>query len=141
MKMNNTDIQQGDFGALALAFLGDSVIESKVREVLVRSSREDTGALTETAHKYTCAVSQSERTEKLLLALKEEEESVFLRARNHKSKHPHSSTAAQYKRSTGFEAVFGWLKLKNDEDRIKELFEIVYDDLISDCEDKKRDNL
>ena len=127
---DNSIIKQGEFSAIALAFLGDSIIESKVRERLVQSSNENTGSLTEIAHKYTCAVSQSDRVEKILPHLTEEEERVFYRARNHKSKHPHSSSAMQYKRSTGFEAIFGWLKIKKDESRIDELFKIAYDDLI-----------
>ena len=129
------EIKQGDFGALALAFLGDSVIETKTRERLVLSKHEDTGILTEIAHNYTCANSQSERLEKILPYLNEEENDVYLRARNHKSKHPHSTSASQYKRSTGFEAIFGWLKVKNDEKRIDELFSIAYDELCKENQD------
>ena len=123
------EIKQGDFGAIALAFLGDSVIETKVREILVLTHDENTGILTEIAHSYTCANSQSDRLNKILPILTEEENEVFLRARNHKSKHPHSTSAVRYKMATGFEAIFGWLKLKGDEKRIDELFRLAFDDL------------
>ena len=119
-----------EYGSLSLAFLGDSVLETMIRERLVNSGINDTGVLTETAHSFSKAQTQSDRLENILQILTEEENEIFLRARNHKMKlHPHSATAVQYRRATGLEAVFGWLYLKKDTDRINQLFNLVYPDI------------
>lgn len=119
-----------DYGPIALAYLGDSVLETKIREQLVLTGMHDTGDLTELSHKLSCANSQSERLEKIINILTEEEHNIFLHARNHKSKiHPKSTSAVNYKRSTGFEAIFGFLYLKKDMERLNVLFKSAYDDI------------
>lgn len=119
-----------EYGALSLAFLGDSVLETMLREKLVNSGISDTGVLTETAQQFSKAQSQSNRLENIINLLSQDENEIYLRARNHKMKmHPHSASAIQYRRATGLEAVFGWLYLKKDFERIKQLFDLIYSDL------------
>ena len=120
-----------DYGPLALAFVGDSVLETLIRKQLVLTGTHDTGTLTEISHTLSCANSQSERYENIKDYLNEVEQEVFLNARNHKSKaHPKSASAVDYKRSTGFEAIFGYLYLKQDTDRLNELFNLAYKDIL-----------
>lgn len=119
-----------EYGALSLAFLGDSVLETMLREKLVNSGISDTGVLTETAQQFSKAQSQSNRLENIINLLSQDENEIYLRARNHKMKmHPHSASAIQYRRATGLEAVFGWLYLKKDFERINQLFDLIYSDL------------
>jgi len=126
IKMNDSS----KYGSLALAYLGDAVLETLIRERLVLSGVSNTGKLTETARGYVRAGAQSNRVEKLLSVMDEEEEAVYKRARNAKNEsHPKSSTAQEYHRATGFEAVFGWLYLAKKTDRLNELFNLCYPEL------------
>jgi ribonuclease-3 family protein len=54
---------------------------------------------------------------------------AILRIRSSTSKTPKSATALEYRRATGFEALFGYLYLSGNIDRIDELFEIAYSDV------------
>ncbi len=116
-----------DFVSAAnLAYLGDCVYELYVREYLVKKScsRPSVESL-----KYVTAHVQSGVVEKILPLLTEEEEAEFKRGRNiGHSNIPKSSTAAEYRRATGLEALFGWLYLKGKHDRLRRLFDAAFAD-------------
>jgi ribonuclease-3 family protein len=62
--------------------------------------------------------------------LTEEEAQIFRRGKN--SSHlnaPKSASLLEYKIATGFEAIFGYLKLSNNEKRILELFSYAYPEI------------
>ena len=108
-----------------LAFLGDSVVEVLVREHIVRHPSEKAPA--PRALEYVTAVRQSDAVERLLPLLTEEESDVFRRGRNGvHGQVPKSASAAQYRRATGMECVFGWLWLRGEYDRARELFAAAY---------------
>ena len=68
------------------------------------------------------ASAQPDLIEAILPLLTEEEEEVYKRGRNAKSHTmPKNATVADYRRATGFEALIGYLYLKDDMDRIMEL--------------------
>ena len=108
-----------------LAFLGDSVIEVLVREHIVRHPTSESPA--PRALEYVTAVRQSEAVERLLPLLTEEETDVFRRGRNcvH-GQVPKSASPAEYRRATGMECVFGFLWLRGERERARELFAAVY---------------
>ena len=108
-----------------LAFLGDSVLEVLVREHIVRHPTADAPA--PRALEYVTAVRQSEAVERLLPILTEEESDAFRRGRNcvH-GQVPKSARAAEYRRATGMECVFGLLWLRGDLPRARELFAAAY---------------
>ena len=110
-----------------LAYIGDAVIELLVRRRIVTEGGASRH-LSDEAVKYVSAVSQSDALENILDILTEEETDIYKRARNnyHTSNVPKSASATQYRRSTGFEAVFGYLYMKGDGARLKELFDIAY---------------
>lgn len=111
----------------ALAYLGDSVIETLVRKALVLSGVKSPSVA---SLKYVTAPNQSDALERILPELDEDEISVFKRGRNGvHSGIPKRSTAAQYRRATGFEALFGYLYLAERFDRITQLFYLAYPDL------------
>ena len=62
---------------------------------------------------------QARRAERILPTLTEEEQEVFRRGRNAHT----SRTGSEYHRATGLEALFGWLYLKGEQNRLRELFE------------------
>ncbi|MBO5212135.1 MAG: ribonuclease III [Clostridia bacterium] len=123
------DISQ--IGSCALAYLGDAVIETLVREHLVLKGYEKSGKLNDEARKFVTAVNQNSAYLKIQHLLTELEADIFRRARN--SSHlniPRSASASEYKTATGFEAIFGYLKLQKNEERINELFSLAYEDIL-----------
>ena len=108
---------------VVLAFVGDAVYTLLVRERLALASGEKTGALNKRASELVSAHGQSERVEKILPLLTEAETEIYHRGRN--AKKPTKSKNAsvgEYVRSTGFEAVIGYLYLTGQNKRIEELF-------------------
>lgn len=114
-----------EIGGEHLAYLGDAVLETEVRKRLVLTGKRKP---TLEALKYVTAPAQSTAYENIEEMLSEEERVIFGRAYNciHHSSVPKRSTVYEYRRATGFEAVFGYLYLKGDNDRITELFEAAY---------------
>lgn len=110
------------YPAAHLAYLGDCVYELLVREYLVKKgcSKPSVSSL-----EYVTAGAQSSALEKLLPVLTEEESDAYRRGRNcvHGGV-PKHSTVSEYRRATGFEALFGYLYIKGETERIRELFEL-----------------
>lgn len=112
---------------LALAFMGDGVYSMLVREYLITKGNSTVKRLHKLSVDWVrCEFQASVSKEKLLPILTEEENDVFHRGRNAKVGHvPKNSSVADYHAATAFECLFGYLYLKNDIDRIKELFMII----------------
>ena len=107
----------------ALAYLGDCVFECCVREYLVGKGLGTSAALNREALEFVRASAQAEAMKRILPILTEEEESVFKRGRNlGHTKTPKSATVGEYRTATGMEALFGYLHLKGQKERIRELF-------------------
>ena len=107
---------------VTLAFVGDAVYSLYVREKLVLSTDYSTGTLQKLTSGEVSAHGQSELLEKLIPLFTEEESEIFRRGRN--AKKPTKSknaSVAEYNRSTGLEAVLGFLYLTGRYDRISEL--------------------
>ena len=108
---------------IVLAFVGDAVYTLCVRTRLALSSGEKTGALNRRASERVSAHGQSEALARILPMLTEEEAEIYRRGRN--AKKPTKSknaTVAEYVRSTGFEALLGYLYLTGQTERIRQLF-------------------
>ena len=112
---------------LTLAYLGDAVLEVQTRKRLLSLGITDLKTLNKSALSYVRAVDQSAAMDRLLPHLSEDEEAIFKRGRNsHGVSAPKSATVVQYRRATGMEALFGWLYLKGENERIEALFEIAF---------------
>ena len=111
----------------ALAYLGDSVLEIRVREKLVRDGISGSGNLNRASLTYVKASEQADAMHRIIPLLDEEEALVYKRGRNMSGGNvPKSATMSQYRAATGMEVLFGWLKLSGAEERIAELFRIGY---------------
>ena len=114
------------YGALALAYMGDCVYEIKIREFLMRQANMPVNMLHRKAKGYVSAAAQSGFADRILPLLNEEEEAIFHRGRNAK---PHTTpknmSLSDYKKATGLEALFGYLYLSGKPARIDELMEII----------------
>jgi ribonuclease-3 family protein len=107
---------------VTLAFLGDAVYSTKVRTKLVLSGKGKPADLQKTAGKIVSAQGQSAFLREIENRLTEEELEVFKRGRNaKKGTKAKSASVADYNRSTGFEAVVGFLFLTGRNERIDEL--------------------
>ena len=117
-----------EVSAEALAYLGDCVIELKVREMLVNRGIGSSGGLNRESLTYVKATAQAKAMHKILPLLTEEETAAYKRGRNMSSGNvPKSATMSEYRSATGMEALFGYLHLKGDRDRIEELFGKAYE--------------
>ncbi|MDR0947143.1 MAG: ribonuclease III [Ruminococcus sp.] len=114
------------YSPASLAFLGDAVYEEMVRERLVRFANRPARVLHNMAVTQVRASFQANALQKITPLLNDEELDIIRRGRNSKDlKIPKSSTRAEYHAATAFETLFGWLKLTEQNERIKEIFEIV----------------
>lgn len=108
---------------LQLAYIGDSVYELLVRTYLVTK-----GISVKNLHKattnYVKAKAQAKFVHELEEKLTEKEKLIIKKGRNAKSNtSPKNTDIIDYKYATGFECLFGYLYLMNQDERIKELFE------------------
>ena len=103
-----------------------------VREFLVKKGNAPVGGLNEKAKLFIKATSQSRAVDALLPHLTEAETNIYKRGRNAKNKAPKSAGAADYRRSTGLECLFGYLYLKGEHERLRRLFILAYADVLSE---------
>ncbi len=126
LRFVDKEVNPKQLSPLNLAFIGDCVYEMLVRETLVLDANRPVNDLHRESVKYVSAKAQTLAFEKIKDMLTEEEMSVFKRGRNAKVGHsPKSSTEGEYHCATGVEALFGYLYLKEETDRIKELFSAI----------------
>ncbi|WP_430789315.1 Mini-ribonuclease 3 [Virgibacillus flavescens] len=110
--------------SLALAYMGDAVYETSVREHLIRSGQVKPNSL----HKKAIAFVSAKGQAKIILSwledelLSEEEERIVARGRNAKSGSiPKNTNVITYRYSTAFEALIGYHYLQKNEERLDEL--------------------
>lgn len=108
---------------LGLAYLGDAVYEVMVRAWLCLHGRLTPGRLHRAALEYVAAPRQAAMAQQLLPLLTEGELRAYKRGRNaNPHAHPKGATRQEYQIATGLEALFGWLYLQGETDRLNELF-------------------
>lgn len=111
----------------ALAYLGDSVLEIRVRELLVKKGISGSGRLNSASLSYVKASEQAAAMHRIAPFLSEEESLVFKRGRNMSGGNvPKSATVSEYRTATGMEVLFGYLHLLGRVERIDELFKKAY---------------
>jgi len=121
-----TPAQAAQYSPLALAFLGDSVYELLVRQALTGRGNNKAQTLHQEKVRLVCAAFQAQAAEMLLSSMTEAEQAVYRRGRNADSSPPKHANAADYRRATGLEAVFGYLQLTGDTARIHALFDSIW---------------
>ncbi len=125
MRFYNKDCDPSQLSPLTLAFVGDSVFDLFVRERLVCLANRPVNKLHSLAVTQVKAASQAKAAKVLFEKLSEKELSVLKRGRNahtnHKAK---NASESDYHYATGLEALFGFLYLSDETERLKELFEL-----------------
>lgn len=126
MFSENSCINPKELSPLNLAFIGDCVYEMLVRERLVAEANRPVNDLHRESVKYVSAKAQTAAFQKIESLLTEEETAVFKRGRNAKTGHqPKSASVGEYHCATGVEALFGYLYLTGNNERITYLFNAI----------------
>ena len=121
------DINVKEISTEALAYLGDSVIEIKVRELLVRQGISCSGNLNKASLGYVKAAEQAAAVMRIIPLLTEEEEQFYKRGRNMSGGNvPKSAKVSEYRCATGMEVLFGYLYITGQSERIDTLFSEAY---------------
>ena len=105
-----TEREANSYSPLTLAFLGDSVYDTLVRAKI----------------KLVCAEFQSKAYDIVSEKLSEHETAILKRGRNATGNTvPKHADAAEYRRATALECLFGYLFLTGKNERVRELFEVI----------------
>lgn len=108
---------------LNLAFVGDGVYELMVRERLVSMAGRPNKEQHRLAVQQVRAEAQAAALDKIYPLLTEQEEAVYKRGRNAHT----TRSGGAYHKATGLEALFGYLYLSGQLDRVRELFAAIGD--------------
>jgi len=110
---------------LVLAYIGDAVYEVYVRIYIAKKGAAKTNALHKDSIAFVCAKAQANTLAGIEENLTEEELNIVRRGRNaHSNTIPKNASIADYKKATAFEALIGYLFLKNDIERLEEIVKI-----------------
>lgn len=109
--------------ALTLAFIGDAVFELAARAFALKKGSHQVAKL----HRHTIALvkasSQARMADDLLDTMNEKEKTIFRRGRNSSPANiARHQSISNYKKATGLEAVFGYLYLSGQYERMNDLF-------------------
>ena len=125
-QMNFTTAQINAFSNLSLAHIGDGVYELMCRSHLCSKGAQNVGSLHRDTVKLVKASSQAAFADKIKPHLTEEELSYYRRGKNaHVHAVPKGASPADYAKATGLEALFGFLYLSGQTERINHLFHIM----------------
>ena len=119
MRLYGKDINADTTSPLTLAFVGDAVFSLYIREMLVCEANRPVGQLHKLSVNWVKAEAQSKGMRAILPLLTEKETEVFKRGRNaHTSHTPKNQSGCDYHYATGFEALVGYLYLKDETERL-----------------------
>lgn len=116
------DVDIKTYSPLSLAYIGDGIYDLVIRSIVVDRGNTKAGKLHQTTSQLVKAHAQAEMMHAIEPLLNEEEQDVFRRGRNAKSPTmAKNATMSDYRRATGFEALMGYLYLKDEFERMVEL--------------------
>lgn len=121
--MNRTELIT--MSPLVLAYIGDTIYESYIREYLIRKNiNKKVNDLHKSAIKYVNAKAQATIMHEIEEELSEDELRIYKRGRNQKSHtSPKNADIIDYKCATGFEALVGYLHLGGEKNRLDYIVE------------------
>ena len=119
-----TNGESKDRSSLVFAFVGDAVFSLFVRTYLADISTAKAGVLHTETSKFVRASYQKKLLENLLETLNNDEILIINSARNAKTNNvAKNSNLEEYKKSTSFEALLGYLYLTHQNARLVELLD------------------
>jgi len=110
------------YSPLTLAYIGDAVFEMIIRTLIVEKGQRAANTLHRHTTKIVCAQTQAKLADAVCEDLTKEEQDIYRRGKNTKL-HSTAKNASlvDYRKATGFEALCGYLFLKDDTVRILQL--------------------
>lgn len=118
------------YSPLTLAYIGDGIFDLIIRSLVVGKGNTKASRLHNRTSQIVKAKTQAEMIEVLEPHLTDEEMDIYRRGRNAKSPTmAKNATMADYRKATGFEALMGYLYLKDEMDRMLELIKLATDAL------------
>ena len=111
-----------EYSPLVLAYIGDAVYELLVRTQIVSVGKRRMKDIHHDTVEIVTAGHQAQIIRSVFEELSEEEQDIVRRGRNTRSNPPKNADMQDYRMSTGFEALLGYLYLKGDEERLLYLF-------------------
>lgn len=110
------------YSPLALAYIGDAVFDVMVRTIAVSKVNKQVNKYHKDVSKIVCAPSQAKMVLAIHDRLTEEEQVIYKRGRNANSyTKAKNASRTDYRNATGFEAVLGYLYLKEDFQRLTDV--------------------
>lgn len=126
MRLYDKNCDVNNLSPLNLAFVGDTVFDLFVREMLVCQANRPVNKLHKSATMLVKASAQAQAVAKITDILTEKELSVLKRGRNAHTNHKAKNADVQdYHYATGLEALFGYLYLSGETERLRELFDLI----------------
>lgn len=111
---------------LTWAYVGDCIYELYIRTNLVNKTKLKPHKLHIETIKYVKAKAQADLLKSIEPNLTEKEQDIVRRGRNAQNHHlPKNADPADYMYATAFEGLMGYLYLTKQDDRLKELFNLV----------------
>lgn len=120
------DIQE--FNGTSLAYIGDAIMSLYVREFLLECGFQKSKVLQKKSENWVSAKAQAYFVRKLeaMKFFRDEEWKMYLRGRNtHSQSKAKNADVVSYRMSTGLEAVFGFLYLTKQEERLEDLWQAI----------------
>ncbi|MNI05715.1 Mini-ribonuclease 3 [compost metagenome] len=110
---------------IVLAYIGDAVYEVYIRQYVISQTNHRPNHLHKTATQFVSAKAQSKFLESLMPILTEEETDMVKRGRNAKSNTTaKNAEVLEYRHSTAFECLIGYLYYKQSYERLRELMDM-----------------
>ncbi len=108
--------------ALLLAYVGDSIFDLAIRTMFIKKGNRQVNKINNEVTGYVSAAAQAKIADAIKTSFAEDEAVIYQRGRNAKPKtKAKNATQGEYHKATGLEAVFGYLYLKGERDRLLEL--------------------
>lgn len=127
-EFNCEEVDIKTYSPLTLAYIGDCIYDLIIRTVVVERGNRAANGLHKTTSKLVKAGTQAMMIEALQEDLTEEEQSVYRRGRNAKSyTSAKNASINEYRKATGLEALFGYLYLQDNCERIVDLIKLGLD--------------
>ncbi len=108
---------------ITMAYIGDAVFELMVRTYMTAAGKRKIKDIHRDTVEIVKAKSQAILVKEIFNELSEEERNIVKRGRNTKSTPSKNADIGDYRMSTGFEALLGYLYLKGEDERLLYLFE------------------
>ena len=122
---NFADMKKEDvfmLNGLTLAYIGDCVFELLIRRKMIEQGERKINILHKKTTAVVCARSQAVLYDRIEGLLNEKESEILKRGRNaNSSSVPKNCSVIEYRKATGIEALFGYLYLTGDNEKIESL--------------------